>query len=79
MRLPYNVFLRGRRTSSPPQLGQTAFIASVHARQKVHSKVQMNASPCGSSFRPHFSQAVFICNAIVTFQFVAEAMPQFTL
>ena len=28
---------RGRRTSSPPQFGQTLAIASVQAGQKVHS------------------------------------------
>lgn len=28
---------RGRRTSSPPQFGQTAAIASAHFAQKVHS------------------------------------------
>jgi hypothetical protein len=28
---------RGRRTSSPPQFGQTASIASVQALQNVHS------------------------------------------
>jgi hypothetical protein len=32
---------RGRRTNSPPQFGQTAFISSAHSRQKVHSYVQM--------------------------------------
>jgi hypothetical protein len=28
---------RGRRNSSPPQFGQTAFIASVQGGQNVHS------------------------------------------
>jgi hypothetical protein len=28
---------RGRGTSSPPQLGQAAFIARVQSPQKVHS------------------------------------------
>jgi hypothetical protein len=32
---------RGRSTSRPEQLGQTRFIASVQARQKVHSYEQM--------------------------------------
>jgi hypothetical protein len=27
----------GRRTSSPPQFGQTDLIASLHSRQNVHS------------------------------------------
>jgi len=34
---------RGRTTSSPPQFGQTALIASVQAGQKVHSWLQMKA------------------------------------
>jgi len=65
----------GRRTNSPPQFGHTAAIASVHSRQKVHSYAQMKASVCGSSGRPHFSQAGFISNAIVTFVFVAPFSP----
>jgi hypothetical protein len=32
---------RGRRTSSPPQFGQTWLISPAHAGQKVHSNVQM--------------------------------------
>ena len=35
---------RGRATSSPPQLGQRPFIASVQPRQNVHSYEQMHAS-----------------------------------
>jgi hypothetical protein len=66
---------RGRRTSSPSQFGQTAAIASVHSRQKVHSYVQMKAAVCGSSGRPHFSHSDFISNATVTFLFVASFSP----
>jgi len=69
--LPALLF-RGRRTSSPPQFGQTDSIPSVHSRQNVHSNVQINASPAGSIFRPHFSQADFISNAIVTFVSLLE-------
>ena len=32
---------RGRRTSSPPQFGQTWLISTAHDAQKVHSNVQM--------------------------------------
>lgn len=32
-----SAFFRGRRTSSPPQFGHTAFISSVQLGQKVHS------------------------------------------
>ena len=82
MRLPYNspAFpLLGRRTNSPPQFGQTAFIAFVHSRQNVHSYVHMYASPAGSSLAPHFSHSDFIINAIVTFQFVARPSPKLSL
>jgi hypothetical protein len=58
--------LRGLRTNSPLQFGQTYFIACVHAGQKVHSNVQMNASPVGPSGVWHFSQAVLISSAIST-------------
>jgi hypothetical protein len=37
VRLPYNSFFLGLRINSPPQFGHTAFIASVHSRQNVHS------------------------------------------
>jgi hypothetical protein len=61
---------RGRRTSSPPQLGQTDPIASVHDRQNVHSKLQTHASPSGASAVWHFSQLVFIFSAMVgSFEF----------
>jgi hypothetical protein len=67
----YNRFpLLGRRTNSPPQFGQTPCMAFVQSPQKVHSNVQMQASPRGSRLRPHFSQAGFINNAIVTFRFL---------
>jgi hypothetical protein len=33
--------LRGLRTSSPPQFGQTPFISSEQRSQKVHSYEQM--------------------------------------
>jgi hypothetical protein len=61
-----NYFLRGRRTSSPLQFGQTFFMAAEHASQNVHSYEQIIAmSPAGSGCR-HFSHSVFICNAMVT-------------
>ena len=41
--------LRGRRTSSPPQLGQTARIDAAQSGQKVHSWLQMYASPSAAS------------------------------
>jgi hypothetical protein len=43
LRLPQDddVFRRGRRTSSPPQLGQTLFISCEQFSQKVHSYEQM--------------------------------------
>jgi len=44
-----NYFLRGRRTSSPLQFGQTFFMAAEQASQKVHSYEQIIAmSPAGS-------------------------------
>lgn len=56
---------RGRRRSSPPQLGQAASIADVHAGQNVHSQLHTNASPSGVNAPPQRSQAVLISNAIV--------------
>jgi hypothetical protein len=50
-----HVVRRGRRTSSPEQLGHVARSASVHAGQNVHSKLQMNASPSGWSGAPQRS------------------------
>ena len=44
---------RGRRTSSPPQFGQTLESASVHDTQYVHSNVQMYATPSPASAVPH--------------------------
>jgi hypothetical protein len=70
---------RGRRTSSPPQFGHTALIAPVQFAQNVHSYTQMNASAPASSLRPHFSQADFISNAIVTFHAIARIHRQFTV
>jgi hypothetical protein len=55
---------RGRRTSSPPQLGQIDSIAAVQAKQNVHSKLQTQASPSGASAAAHFSQLVFIFRAM---------------
>jgi hypothetical protein len=54
---------RGRRTNSPPQFGHTAFIASVHSAQNVHSYVQMYASASRAVARPHRSQLSFINSA----------------
>jgi hypothetical protein len=39
----------------------------------------MNASAPASSLRPHFSQADFISNAIVTFHAIARIHRQFTV
>jgi hypothetical protein len=41
-------------------LGQTCCIACVQVAQKVHSKEQMKARPCGASAPAHFSQLFFI-------------------
>src|SRR5437660_996195 len=54
----------GRRTSSPPQLGQMEFIDVAQSRQNVHSWTQMKASPSAASDRPHFSHSFFISSAI---------------
>jgi hypothetical protein len=59
-----NYFLCGRRTSSPPQLGQTFFIAAEQASQKVHSYEQIIAMPTAGSGWRHFSHSVFICSAM---------------
>src|SRR5439155_22475689 len=45
---------RGRRTSSPPQLGQTCAMAVAHSAQKVHSNVQMWALASGGRGLPPF-------------------------
>jgi hypothetical protein len=45
---PSRAFL-GRATSSPPQLGQTLSSSPAQATQKVHSKLQMRASPSAGS------------------------------
>ena len=50
----------GRATSSPPQFGHTDDISSEHATQKVHSKLQMRASPASSSAASQRSQVVLI-------------------
>ena len=55
--------LRGRGTSSPPQLGQTPLIVSAQAGQKVHSKLQMRASPSGASGVPQRSHSVLSSSA----------------
>ncbi len=54
---------RGRATSSPPQFGQTASIASAHATQNVHSNLQMRASPPGESAVVQRSHSVRISSA----------------
>ena len=60
-----NYFLRGRRTSSPLQFGQTFFMAAEQASQKVHSYEQIIAMPPAGRGCRHFSHSVFICNAKV--------------
>jgi hypothetical protein len=55
---------RGRRTSSPLQFGQVADIASVHAGQKVHSKLQIQASALGGSGVEQRSQLSRISSAM---------------
>ena len=59
-------FLRGRRTSSPPQLGQTFCISCEQFSQKVHSNEQISAAPCGSSAVPHRSHFVRISRAMLS-------------
>ena len=54
---------RGRGTSSPPQFGQTPFIASVQATQNVHSYEQMRASPSAASGASQRSHTVRISRA----------------
>jgi hypothetical protein len=50
----------GRATSSPPQLGQVAPMASAHGTQNVHSKLQIRASPASARPASHFSQVARI-------------------
>lgn len=50
----------GRRTSSPEQFGQTRSSSHAHTRQKVHSCVQMYASPSGGVAASHRWQVRFI-------------------
>ena len=50
----------GRGTSSPPQLGHIEFAPRAQSGQKVHSKLQIQASPAGLSWRPQPSQVVLI-------------------
>jgi hypothetical protein len=54
----------GRRTSSPPQLGQVPFkISLVQRVQNVHSKEQIIASSVSfGKLTSHFSQLLFISN-----------------
>jgi hypothetical protein len=40
-------------------------MASVQRKQKVHSKLQTQASPSGASAALHFSQLAFIFRAMV--------------
>ncbi len=40
---------RGRRTSSPPQLGQVYVRCAAQLSQKLHSWLQMKLSPSGES------------------------------
>jgi hypothetical protein len=54
----------GRRTSSPPQFGQTKVEPREHAGQNVHSNEQMNASSPGASGVEHVSHWSRISNAI---------------
>jgi hypothetical protein len=55
--------LRGRDTSSPPQLGHTCSIASAQWTQKVHSNEQMVAGPSAVSAPPHRSHTPRISSA----------------
>jgi hypothetical protein len=50
----------GRGTSSPPQLRHIKFAPRAQSRQKVHSKLQIQALSAALSWRPQPSQVVFI-------------------
>jgi len=54
----------GRATNSPPQFGHTAFIAAAQLGQKVHSWLQMRASPSGGRSALHFSHDALISSGI---------------
>jgi len=57
---------RGRRTSSPPQLGQIPFKALAQVAQNVHSKLQMYAvSSSGASGHAQRSQRSRISRAMI--------------
>ena len=58
---------RGRLTSSPPQFGHTQSIDSPQATQKVHSKLQMSASPASVMAAEHFSHTTRISNICSSF------------
>src|SRR5215813_11107199 len=68
---------RGRATSSPPQFGQTPFIASVQATQKVHSKLQIRAGPSALRAAPHRSQTGRISSAIRPSSVPIESLQRF--
>ncbi len=53
---------RGRRTSSPSQLGHLWMSSLPHVAQKVHSKLQMTASPSSKREPSHRSQTDRISN-----------------
>ncbi len=55
---------RGRRTNSPAQLGQVCFIRAAQSAQNVHSYEQICASASPRSVAVHFSQTIFISNAM---------------
>ena len=55
---------RGRRTSSPPQFGQTCVRAAAQSAQNVHSKTQMYASSVGASVAAQRSHDVRSSSAI---------------
>ena len=54
---------RGRRTSSPPQFGQTRSNSPAHASQNVHSKLQTYAVPSWTRPAPQRSQVSRISRA----------------
>jgi hypothetical protein len=59
-----DAFLRGRRTNSPSQFGQTFANFSAHSTQNVHSNEQIKASPPGETGRSQCMHLIFISNAI---------------
>ena len=65
VRESFAYFRFGRATSSPPQFGQMLFMPTAQLGQKVHSWLQIRASPPGGSSAPHLSHEALISSGML--------------